>query len=53
MKKYNADKKAIQYATKNPFLTGLVAKIGSDAALSNFEAILNELDADKDAIMID
>ena len=35
------------------FFNGLVAKIGSETGLENFEGILNELDAEKDAIMID
>ena len=32
---------------------GIIAKIGSQTSLRNFEEILAELDSDKDAIMID
>ena len=56
---YNHDIKSIDALNEvelcnfEPFYEGLIAKIGSEAGIDNFEEILRKLNNDKDAIMID
>ena len=43
----------VELCNFEPLYEGLIAKIGSEAGIDNFEEILRNLNIDKDAIMID